>query len=175
MRAFTLVFAAIVTALATASACVGSSPPPSGSRMSGMAMAGAAGTTGSGTVIAADLPALPPGIDRAARSPDKVKAAFEFAARHPEVLTYIPCFCGCERMGHKGNEDCFVARRDASGRVTAWEPHGMICETCIDVANTAMQLHDSGASLITIRATIERRFGGAGMDHTPTPLPPSGS
>ena len=52
------------------------------------------------------------------------QAAYEFAARHPEVLQYVPCFCGCERNGHSGNESCFVKARDASGRVTAWDSHG---------------------------------------------------
>jgi hypothetical protein len=53
-----------------------------------------------------------------------VRAAFEFAARHPEVLEYVPCFCGCERQGHKGNDDCFVRSRDREGNVE-WEPHGL--------------------------------------------------
>ena len=49
----------------------------------------------------------------------------EFAAEHPEVLSYVPCYCGCERSGHRGNEDCFVTARDTNGDVTQWEPHGM--------------------------------------------------
>src|SRR5690242_19332831 len=52
-----------------------------------------------------------------------VTQIFEFAAEHPEVLSYIPCFCGCEHLGHKGNEDCFVKARNADGDVVAWEPH----------------------------------------------------
>src|SRR5262249_27686488 len=38
----------------------------------------------------------------------QINAAYRFAAEHPEVLSYVPCFCGCERGGHRGNEDCFV-------------------------------------------------------------------
>src|SRR6202162_5910264 len=41
-----------------------------------------------------------------ARPPEVVRAAYKFAAEHPEVMSYVPCFCGCERMGHRGNEDC---------------------------------------------------------------------
>ncbi len=51
-------------------------------------------------------------------------AVYEFAARHPEVLQYVPCYCGCERNGHTGNESCFVKSRAASGQVTAWDSHG---------------------------------------------------
>ncbi len=53
-----------------------------------------------------------------------VKDVFDFAAQHPEVLSYVPCFCGCERSGHKHNDDCFVASRDGKGNVTGWEMHG---------------------------------------------------
>jgi len=56
---------------------------------------------------------------------DVVRSAYKFAAEHPEVLSYVPCYCGCERAGHRGNEDCFVARRDEKGDVVEWEPHGM--------------------------------------------------
>jgi hypothetical protein len=70
------------------------------------------------------LPPLP--YDPApARPPDVVRAAYLFAAEHPEILGYVPCYCGCERSGHRGNDDCFVSGRDANGDVTQWEPHGM--------------------------------------------------
>jgi hypothetical protein len=59
-----------------------------------------------------------------ARPPDVVRAAYVFAAEHPEILSYVPCYCGCERSGHRGNDDCFIAARDANGDVTQWEPHG---------------------------------------------------
>ena len=65
-----------------------------------------------------------PSSPYAAASPSVVQSVYEFAARRPDVLRYVPCFCGCERNGHKGNEDCFVASRDADGRPT-WEAHGL--------------------------------------------------
>jgi hypothetical protein len=71
-----------------------------------------------------NLPPLP--FDPApARPAEVVRAAYKFAAEHPEVLSYVPCYCGCERSGHRGNEDCFVTARNANGDVTEWEPHGM--------------------------------------------------
>src|SRR5262245_39281276 len=73
----------------------------------------------------ADLPPLPFVPEPPARSPEVVRAAYKFAAEHSEVLSYVPCYCGCERSGHRGNEDCFVTARDAKGDVTQWEPHGM--------------------------------------------------
>src|SRR5262245_34948231 len=60
-----------------------------------------------------------------ARPPEVVRAAYTFAAEHPEILGYMPCYCGCERQGHRGNDDCFVTQRNDKGDVTQWEPHGM--------------------------------------------------
>ena len=121
--------------------------------------------------LASDLPPLPPGVDRAVRPPDVVRAVYEFSARHPEVLEYVPCFCGCERGGHNNNDDCFIAKRDASGRVAAWEAHALGCEICLDVAQQAMQMHNSGASVSDIRAAIEKKYAGVGNGHTPTAMP----
>jgi uncharacterized protein with PCYCGC motif len=70
------------------------------------------------------LPPLPMLGFAPPRPIDVVQAVFEFAARRPDVLEYVPCFCGCERSGHRGNDDCFVKSRDAQGNVE-WEPHGM--------------------------------------------------
>src|SRR6266542_270142 len=63
----------------------------------------------------ANLPPLPLSPSPPARSPDVVNAAYKFAAEHPEVLSYVPCYCGCERSGHRGNDDCFVSARAANG------------------------------------------------------------
>jgi hypothetical protein len=71
-----------------------------------------------------ELPPLPSTTYIVPRPPDVVRAIYTFAARHPEVLHYVPCFCGCQNSGHKDNDDCFIQSRDASGRPT-WDPHGM--------------------------------------------------
>jgi hypothetical protein len=73
----------------------------------------------------ADIPALPVVPFPPARPMDIVRSVYVFAARHPEVLSHVPCFCGCESRGHKHNDDCFVTERDAKGRPTKWEPHGV--------------------------------------------------
>jgi hypothetical protein len=121
--------------------------------------------------VAAGLPPVPGNINNGAASPQMVRNAYKFAAEHPEVLKYVPCFCGCERMGHEGNDDCFVGKRDASGKPTEWETHGLVCEICIDVANDAMRMYNSGASVSAIRTAIDERYS-AGRPKTPTPMPP---
>ena len=125
----------------------------------------------------AKLPPLPFQAYAPPRPPDVVRAAYVFAAEHPEILSYVPCFCGCERAGHKGNEDCFVARRDNAGDVVEWDPHGLDCAVCIDVARDAQQMYSSGASVRDIRAAIEKKWAGAAArgTHTHTPEPPKSS
>src|SRR6476646_10252453 len=73
----------------------------------------------------ADIPPLPVVPFAAARPMEIVRAVYVFAAKHPEVLSKVPCFCGCESRGHRHNDDCFVTARDARGRPTVWEPHGV--------------------------------------------------
>jgi hypothetical protein len=119
-----------------------------------------------------NLPPLPVQAYAPPRPPDVVRAAYVFAAEHPEILSYVPCFCGCERGGHKGNDDCFVAARDANGDVTEWEPHGLDCAVCIDVATQARQMFTSGASVRDIRSAVEKKWSGFHGGHTPTPEPP---
>lgn len=39
----------------------------------------------------------------------EILEAYQFAVEHPEVLDYMPCYCGCyEEDGHTSNTDCFV-------------------------------------------------------------------
>jgi hypothetical protein len=73
----------------------------------------------------ASLPPLPLNQAMPVRPLAQVQAVYEFAAEHPEILGYVPCYCGCERDGHRGNDDCFVRRRAPNGDVVEWEPHGM--------------------------------------------------
>ncbi len=122
----------------------------------------------------ASLPPIPFQVGYAPpRSTDVVTAAYQFAAEHPEILSYVPCFCGCERAGHQGNHDCFVKARSENGDVIAWDEHGVDCAVCIDVATRSRQMHASGASVTDIRAAIDREFGsqvpGGGTMHTPHP------
>jgi len=65
------------------------------------------------------MPGFAPG-----RPIDQAKAVYEFAAQHPEVLKFVPCYCGCESTGHPHNESCFVKRRDVQGNVLEWDMHG---------------------------------------------------
>jgi len=53
----------------------------------------------------------------------KAEEAYRYAAAHPEVLQYIPCYCGCGNIGHRHNGDCYVQERHGDGRIT-FTSHG---------------------------------------------------
>jgi len=70
------------------------------------------------------MPPLPSPGFQPGRPVDQARAVYDFAARHPEILKFVPCYCGCESSGHPHNESCFVKQRDARGNVTEWDMHG---------------------------------------------------
>ncbi len=46
---------------------------------------------------------------------DEALEAYAFAAEHPEVTDYMPCYCGChETDGHTNNTACFVDNIDGN-------------------------------------------------------------
>lgn len=126
------------------------------------------------TPVKPHVGALPP-LPRVSFQPSApmalVQQVYEFAARHPEVLQYMPCYCGCERFGHRGNHDCFVKSRAASGTVTQWDEHGIGCAVCLGVGRDAMVLFNGGAKPVDIRAAIDKKYGSFYPSSTPTPKP----
>lgn len=118
--------------------------------------------------------ALPP-LPRVSYQPSRpmavVQQVYEFAARHPDVLQYMPCYCACERIGHKGNHDCFVKSRAADGKITEWDEHGIGCAICLQVGHDAMTLFNGGATAAAIRAAIDQKYGAHFPTSTPTPKP----
>ena len=52
-----------------------------------------------------------------------IRAAYAFAARRPDIVKYLPCYCGCEKQGHQSLEFCFVRSRTATG-IQQWDGMG---------------------------------------------------
>ena len=114
----------VVSAPASSASTPAASPAPANASADNAAVPDM-DTPPDATTWPADLPPLPLDSVQATQPIGEVKVAYKFAAEHPEVLNYVPCFCGCEMDGHRSNEDCFVGSRDANGKVTGWDPHGM--------------------------------------------------
>jgi hypothetical protein len=97
--------------------------------------------------------------------PGKWQEAYAFALARPDVLQWIPCYCGCDGLGHRSNLDCFFKQAGV------FEEHGSYCDICVETANLASQMIREGSSMAEIRAAVDATFGN---DHgTDTPLPPA--
>lgn len=103
------------------------------------------------------------------RAPAPVQEAYAFALAHPEVLHYVPCFCGCGvSSAHRDNYDCFVKTANGAGSYIL-DPHGFGCGGCVAIALEAKGMLAAGASVKAIRRAIDERWMGVG---TPTQTPP---
>ena len=117
-------------AVAPGQADEASSPPASSTSAAGTAAADAEPASTAPQFTSEDLEGLPmpplPFVAQTAGPVDLMRQAYVFAARNPDVLDYVPCYCGCGQTdGHRGNTDCFVESRAPNGAVTEWDIHGM--------------------------------------------------
>jgi hypothetical protein len=48
-------------------------------------------------------------------APASVQEAYRFAIANQELLSHIPCFCGCGAVGHKSNLSCYLVEDGAPG------------------------------------------------------------
>ncbi len=59
-------------------------------------------------------------------APVEVQEAYRFAIANKELLQEIPCFCGCNGIGHASNYACYVAQDGGPGQaVTEYDNHAM--------------------------------------------------
>ena len=142
----------------------------------------AAATGGGGASTASDRPKDPnAGNPKAdiwpvflSAAPSQVKQAYLYAAEHPDILQYIPCYCGCgsatHNGGHQDNERCYVVERMANGWMVL-EPHGSQCGTCVGITLDTKTWLVAGVPLKEVRARIDAKWAAAGPA-TPTKLPP---
>lgn len=94
------------------------------------------------------------------------EAAYHYAVTHPEIVQWMPCYCGCDGMGHGSNLDCYIKPADGT-----FEEHASYCDICVKITLTTKALVEEGRSLRDIRQVIDQTFGGS-IPGTPTELPP---
>ena len=68
--------------------------------------------------------------------------AYELAAKIPQVIYQQPCYCYCDRMGHKSLHSCFE------------DTHGAQCSTCLKELYYSYQQHQKGKTAGQIRDGI---------------------
>ena len=106
------------------------------------------------------------------REDARTQEAYAFAMASPAVLKWMPCYCGCEAMGHGSNLDCFFKPTMAGLSGYRFEEHASYCQICVDTALVAKRMAGEGQSMRAIRDAIDATFGGAAPG-TNTELPPA--
>lgn len=94
--------------------------------------------------------------------PSETAHAYQFAEAHPDQMRSVPCYCGCVALGHQNLLDCFVRRTGG------YEPHASGCGICAREATDVEHMLGEGASVATIRATIDTDYAKYGR---PTDTP----
>lgn len=126
------------------------------------------------TKAATDVPPLP-AFEEPVDTPEVLRQSYEFAASHPEVVEFMPCFCACAKThGHRSLEDCFIKSRATMTSPVVWNSHGGECSICVIVAQEARRLKLEGKDVRSIREAVEAKFGSIFTKyHTDTPWPPA--
>lgn len=101
----------------------------------------------------------------------EVRGAYAYALARPDVLQWLPCYCGCGGMGHRSNLDCFYKPRQA-GLPIAFEEHASFCDVCVKTALMAQRMIGEGKSMVEIRDAVDSTFGNLAPG-TDTERPPA--
>jgi len=97
---------------------------------------------------------------------DHVRVPYQLALANPEILSQIPCYCGC-RAVHKNVKECFVREVKPDGTVV-WDDMGLACKICQDIVQDTRQMVRQNKPLVDIRTTIDQKYSRFGPS-TDTP------
>ena len=87
---------------------------------------------------------LPATLDPERFKQPAVVQAYRVAKEIPEVLAQQPCYCRCDRQGHRSLIDCFATE------------HAVTCNICLKEAILAGQMYQAGKKPEDIRAAMIR-------------------
>ena len=100
------------------------------------------------------------------QAPAVVRQAYQFAAANSEIMTQIPCYCGCGSMGHTSNYSCYVSGVEADGKVN-YDTHALGCSICVDITQDTMRLLQQGKTVPEIKANVDQTYSQYGPSNMP--------
>jgi hypothetical protein len=115
---------------------------------------GASNQPGSNDLSMAPMADMPAEVQAA---PVSVQEAYRFAAANSEILSHIPCYCGCGAMGHTSNYACYVSGKNEDGSL-AFDTHALGCSICVDITQDSMRLLKEGKSVAEILAYVDQTY-----------------
>ena len=104
--------------------------------------------------------------DEVKSAPPVTQQAYQFAVANPDVMTHIPCYCGCGAMGHTSNYSCYVESVDGAGSVK-FDGHALGCSICVDITQDALRLSQQGKSPQDIKAYVDKTYSRFGPTNMP--------
>lgn len=104
--------------------------------------------------------------DEIRSAPTVVQQAYQFAAANPDILKHVPCYCGCEDIGHTSNYSCYVSGVDENGQIT-YDSHALGCSLCVDITQDTMRLLKQGKTVTEIRTYIDQTYSQYGPSNMP--------
>ncbi len=99
-------------------------------------------------------------------APVTVIEAYQFAVANEDVLTKLPCYCGCGAAGHTSNYACYVSGENADGSL-AFDNHALGCSICVDITQDAMRMLDDGKTVAEIRVYVDQTYAKFGPSNMP--------
>jgi hypothetical protein len=95
-------------------------------------------------------------------APEDVRMAYQFAMDHPDIMMWMPCYCGCGgHAGHKSAKNCFIKESSTADNVQ-FDEHGASCQMCVTIALDTKAMLEEGRSLKEMRTYIDDKFGDIG-------------
>ena len=111
----------------------------------------------------APMSAMPAEVQDA---PAVVQQAYQYAAANADILTQIPCYCGCGAVGHTSNYACYVAGNEADGGLR-FDTHALGCSICVDITQDVMRMHAKEMDVGAMRAAIDATYSRYGPSNMP--------
>ena len=132
----------------------------------GLLITACSGSSGSDQSHAYDMASMSEMPMEVQSAPQVVQAAYQFAAANPDVLTQLPCYCGCGGMGHTSNYACYVSGENPDGSLI-YDNHALGCSICVDITQDAMRMLDEGQPLTEIRSYVDQTYSAFGPSNMP--------
>lgn len=130
-----------------------------------MILSGCAANKTVSTSVATEDAMLP---EMVLNSSSKTRSAYRYAIENPDIVKKYPCYCGCVRMGHESNLDCYIKDIDADGNII-FDNHAVGCDVCVDITMDVARLTNAGKTHEEISAFIDTIYGsmgpGTGSEH----------
>lgn len=142
-------------------------PVPVAAAPAAMPTAGAGMAQDAAAGLAAIWAARPAFVNTSAETEE----AYAYAFHNPQIVQWMPCYCGCARMDHRSNLDCYL-KGGVPGQGAQFEEHASYCDICVKITLETKQLIAQGKSLREVRQAVDEAFGGQ-VAGTPTQLPPA--